>query len=233
MRHRVSPQGASSLAEGVPLGITMTHINGEVAMKLWQFVLCLTLFAPGVRAEDTPAPPNPEAVAAIKALGGNVMAIAQNDPRLDVTLHLADKDVTDDALVSVAKLTNVLWLNLARTKITDGGLAAIKDMKTLERLHLEKTSIGDAGLEHLKGLENLTYLNLYATQVTDAGLVQLHGLKKLKRLFLFETKVTQEGIAALKTAMPELQVIAGIENKPAEPPKPAEEPKPAPAEPAK
>ena len=193
-------------------------------MPLLRTVLIVLLAVHGVRAEDAP-PTNPEAVAAIKALGGNVMAIAQNDPRLDVTLHLADKDVTDAALPQVAKLTNVVWLNLARTKITDAGLAAIRDMKTVERLHLEKTAIGDAGLEHLKGLENLVYLNLYGTPVTDAGLVHLHGLKKLKRLFVFESKVTPEGVAALQVAMPELQVIAGLENKPAEPAKPAEEKK--------
>ncbi len=207
------------------------YIFGEFAMNLMRYLLCLALVSTGVRAEDAPTPPNPEAVAAIKALGGNVMAIAQNDPRLDVTLHLADKEVNDQALASVGKLANVVWLNLARTKITDAGLASIKEMKTLERLHLEKTGITDAGLPHLAGLENLTYLNLYGTQVTDAGLAQLHGLKKLKRLFVFESKVTPEGIAALKTAMPELQVIGGLENKPVEPAKPAEEAKPA--EPAK
>src|SRR5690606_14184092 len=59
---------------------------------------------------------------ALKALGGNVMPIAQNDDRLDVTLHLADKDVTDEHLALVAKLPKVAWLNLAGTKITDAGL---------------------------------------------------------------------------------------------------------------
>ncbi len=199
-------------------------------MKHLPTVLIVFLAIQGVQAEDA-VPPNPEAVAAVKALGGNVMAIAQNDARLDVTLHLADKDVTDEALVQVGKLANVLWLNLARTKITDAGLASIREMKTVERLHLEKTGITDAGLEQLRGLENLTYLNLYGTPVTDAGLVHLHGLKKLKRLFVFESKVTPEGITALKAAMPELQVIAGLENKPAEPVKPAEEAKPAEAAP--
>ncbi len=56
-------------------------------------------------AADAPAPPNPEAVKAVKAVGGNVLAIAQNDPRLDVTLHLADKEVNDAVLVEVAKLS--------------------------------------------------------------------------------------------------------------------------------
>ncbi len=75
-------------------------------MRMWHCALVVILGTGMVRAEDA-APPNPEAVAAVKALGGNVMAIAQNDPRLDVTLHLADKDVTDEVLPQVAKLQNV------------------------------------------------------------------------------------------------------------------------------
>ena len=42
---------------------------------------------------------------------------------------------------------------------------------------------------------------------------------------------SRRAVAALKAAMPELQVIGGLETKPVEPAKPAEEAKPA--EPAK
>jgi Leucine Rich repeat len=196
-------------------------------MKPFAFSAVLSLCTGFVLADDQPAqevPPLDEAAAqAIKDAGGNVMAIAQNDPRLDVTLHLSDQDITDEHLAIVARLTPVVWLNLAGTKITDDGLAQIAGMKTLEKLHLEKTGIGDAGLDHLKGLENLVYLNLYGTKVTDAGLEHLTGLKKLRKLYVWQTGVTDEGIAKLKESLPELDVIAGLELKPAEPP--AEEPK--------
>jgi hypothetical protein len=179
-------------------------------------VVCLCGLA---SAQDKPAPPNAEAVAAIKAIGGNVMPLAQNDGRLDVTLHLSDKEVKDDALAQVEKLSPVAWLNLANTEITDAGLAHLANLKTLEKLHLEKTGIGDAGLEHLKGLENLEYLNVYSTKVTDAGLSQLHGLKKLKRLYVWQSGVTQAGIDALKQALPECKVTAEVKLTPVEPPK--------------
>lgn len=164
------------------------------------------------------------AVEAIRSIGGNVMPIAQNDPRLDVTLNLSSEDVTDDMLVNVAALPDVVWLNLAGTEVTDAGLVHIAGMTTLEKLHLEKTAITDAGLQHLAGLSNLQYLNLYGTQVSDAGLSHLQGLTNLKRLFVWQTQVTDEGIAALKAALPECQVIAGLELAPVEPP--AEEPAP-------
>lgn len=186
-------------------------------------LLLICGFLPELAAQDVP-PPNPEAVAAIKALGGNVMPIAQNDAHLDVTLHLASGDVTDDALAQVAKLDGIVWLNLAGTKVTDAGLAQLANLKSLEKLHLERTSIGDEGLTHLAGLEKLAYLNLYGTKVTDAGLKQLHNLKQLRRVYVWQTGVTDAGMAELKAAIPEVTIIAGLDLKPVEPPKP-EEPK--------
>ena len=122
---------------------------GVVTMRFTALLVLFSGLAVSVlRADDKPQvpPPNAEAVAAIKALGGNVMQIAQNDAHLDVTLHLASSDVTDDALAQVAKLEGVVWLNLAGTKITSAGLAHIKGMKSLQRLHLEKTEVGDEGV---------------------------------------------------------------------------------------
>ena len=87
-----------------------------------------------------------QAVDALKALGGNVMPIAQNDDRLDVTLHLADQDVTDEHLALVAQLPKVAWLNLAGTKVTDAGLEHLAGLTILEKLHLEKTGVTDAAV---------------------------------------------------------------------------------------
>jgi hypothetical protein len=163
---------------------------------------------------------------ALRKLGGNVIAVAQNDPRLDVTLNLAGDAVTDEALTHVAQLPSVIWLNLAGTKITDAGLAKIAGMKSLEKLHLEKTLIGDEGLAHLAGLENLTYLNIYSTQVTDAGLKHLHGLKKLKNLYIWQSKVTEQGAAELKKVLPELQIVGEVKLAAVEEEKKPEEKKP-------
>ena len=182
--------------------------------------------APGAAAPEATAtvvaPPDPALVkAALRDAGGNVMEIAQNDPRLDVSLHLSDRDVTDEVLAPLATMTQVAWLNLAGTKITDTGLVHLAALKGLEKLHLERTAIGDEGLKQLSGLEKLVYLNLYGTQVTDAGLVHLESLKGLRRLYVWQTKVTPEGIAKLKEKLPELRVVAGLELAPVEPPKEA------------
>ena len=181
--------------------------------------------ATGVSAEEKPMPTEAEAaaIAEIKKLGGNVMEIAQNDARLDVAFHLADTKINDTHLASVKNLPRTMILNLRGTEVTDAGLAHLKDLKGLTKLHLEKTKVTDAGLEHLKGLENLEYLNLYGTTVTDAGLKHLEGLKKLKRVYLWQTQATDAGVAALKAAVPEVQIVRALELP--KPPPPAE-PKP-------
>jgi hypothetical protein len=186
----------------------------------------LSLFA-SLSADDVATPqPDPAVVEALRAAGGNVLEIAQNDPRLDVSLHLADQEITDEHLKLVAQLPNVVWLNLAGTKITDAGLATLAEMKSLEKLHLEKTAIGDAGLAHLAGLTNLQYLNLYATQTTDAGLVHLEGLTNLRRLYVWQSQVTPTGMDSLKLKLPELKIVGELTLTPVTPPAAEGEAKP-------
>ena len=178
-----------------------------------------------------------QAVKTLESLGGRVMPIAQNDDRLDVTLHLTDKDVTDEHLALIAKLPKVAWVNLTGTKITNDGLKHLAGLATLEKLHLKDTGVSDPGLAHLTGLNSLVYLNLYATQVSDAGLKHLRRLKNLRSVYVAQTKVTPEGMLRLQAATSPLKVVGNLELKPVEPPKEEkkEEPKKEPAkkEPAK
>ena len=190
----------------------MIRLMGLCGLICWSFVGLTS-------AQEKPAPTDAEkaAMAEVRKAGGQVMELAQNDARLDVAFHLADGKIDDAQLASLKNLPKLAQLNVRGKDITDAGLVNIKDAKGLVRLHLEKTKVTDAGLEQLKGLENLEYLNLYGTAVTDAGLKHLEGLKKLKRLYLWQTPVTDAGVAALKTALPEIQIIRGVE-----PPKPVE-----------
>ena len=189
----------------------------------------LAAFSLGASAQDKkPAQRSDSekaAIAKVRQSGGQVLEIAQNDPRLDVAFHLADGDVKDEHLAPLKEMPSLAHLNLRGTKITDTGLAHLKDAKGLARLHLERTAVTDTGLEHLKALENLEYLNLYGTKVSDAGLKHLEGLKKLRKVYLWETPVTDAGAEQLKKALPDLTIIRGItlaqpaETKPEEPKK--------------
>ena len=151
------------------------------------------------------------AIAEIEKLGGTVRQIAQNTEDKECNFHLSGQELTDDGLVYLKEIENLVWLNLANTKITDVGLAHLSGIKGLSRLHLEKTAVGDDGLAHLGKLENLEYLNLYNTQVSDAGLENLKELKKLKKLFLWQSKVTAEGVAKLKESLAKVDINIGAE----------------------
>jgi Leucine-rich repeat (LRR) protein len=147
----------------------------------------------------------------IRQLGGFAIELAQNDPRLDVSFHLMDKKITVDHLTPLKDLKGLVYLNLRGTEVNDDMLANLASLTSLTRLHLEKTKLTDKGLPHIKGLVNLEYLNLYGTEITDAGLPNLEGLKKLKSLYLWQTKVTDAGVEKLKKALPQTQIIRGIE----------------------
>lgn len=151
------------------------------------------------------------AIAKIQELGGQVLELAQNDPRLVVNFHLADGKVTDDHLVPVEALNEWIYeLNLRGTDITDAGLAHLKSQKALTRLHLEKTKVTDEGLKQLTGLTNLEYLNVYGTAVTDAAVDLLTSLSNLKKVYIWQSKVTVNGVRKLKASLPEAQVIPDL-----------------------
>jgi hypothetical protein len=52
-------------------------------------------------------------------------------------------------------------------------------------------------------------LNLFGTAVSDAGVENLKGLSELRHLYVWQTKVTDAGVAALKKALPNVDVSMG------------------------
>ena len=175
---------------------------------------------------DEPAGAADAAAAAIKELGGSVRSMAINSKDLEVEFHLGGRELTDQGLLHLAALKDVVSLNLKATRITDAGLVHLKDLKKLRRLHLEQTVVGDEGILHLKGLANLEYLNLYGTKVTDKSLEHLTGLKKLDQLYLWQTDVTDEGVAQLAKALPKLTIVRGVDLSKLPPITPAKPPEP-------
>jgi hypothetical protein len=168
------------------------------------------------------------AVEAVRRTGGQVLEIAQNDPRLDVAFHLSNVELTPEVLKTLEGIKGRLaHLNLRGTNLNDELSQYLKPLTELTRLHLEKTAITDAALANLAGMKKLEYLNLYETKITDAGLGALGELPALKKLFVWQTQVTLDGVHKLKAKLPELEIIGGPEEpKPAKPKEPVEAAKP-------
>ena len=96
---------------------------------------------------------------------------------------------------------NITHLDLARSPLTDRALATVARCTNLQVLRLDGTAITDAGLAALAPLSRLTSLNLNRTPVTDQALVPLRRLKTLQKVFLWDTAVTADGVTALQAAL--------------------------------
>ncbi len=169
------------------------------------------------------------ALDAVRKTGGQVLEVAQNDPRLDVAFHLSNVELTPEILTTLDGVkTRLAHLNLRGTNLNDDLSQYLKPLTELTRLHLEKTAITDAALPNLAGMQKLEYLNLYGTNTTDAGLEAIAGISSLKKLYVWETKVTLDGVHKLRAKLPELHIIGGPEEpKPAGPKEAVEAPRPA------
>lgn len=108
-------------------------------------------------------------------------------------------------------IAHLVSADLSATSIGDSSAAQLKDASKLKMLRLGQTKITDNSADTLAALSELESLNLYGTEVTDALLAKLATLPKLKKLYLWQTKVTEEGVKKLKEALPECEVILGVE----------------------
>ncbi|MCB1279764.1 c-type cytochrome domain-containing protein [Prosthecobacter sp.] len=185
--------------------------------------------------------------AKIQALNASLMPLAQDTEQLRLgVINAADKFGDKELALLAPIATQVVWVDLSRSQITDAAVDTLIKMTNLERLHLENTKITDAGIAKLGALQSLEYLNLYGTKTTDGGIAKLGAAKGLKKLFVWQTGVTQAGAKALEGQIPGLKVNVGLTEAeiakltapppapPAPPPAPAkkEEPKKADAKPA-
>lgn len=154
---------------------------------------------------------NAAAVEAARKTGLLVMPLSKEQNQLEVSAVNAKNFSDADAAALPALSEQLVWLKLSNTGVGDATLAQVGKLKNLHKLHLEQTKITDAGLKNLKSLQNLAYLNLYGTSISDAGLVELTSLKNLRTLYLWQTKVSPAGLEQLKKAMPQLEIIGGLD----------------------
>ncbi len=116
------------------------------------------------------------------------------------------RQVFDDSMVAVGKITTLKRLNLWRDVISDAGVSHLSGLTNLTWLNLDNTHMGNPGLEHLRSMTKLTFLHLGSTRVTNEGMPLLTPLTALKDLKVTRTSVTEEGLKPLLEANPSLNV---------------------------
>jgi hypothetical protein len=84
--------------------------------------------------------------------------------------------ISDSGLTEVGKLSRltVLFLNSCRN-LTDDGVEHLTKLTHLQHLELEKTPLTDATLRHLKQMQSLRILDIIGTQITAAGAAELQA----------------------------------------------------------
>jgi formylglycine-generating enzyme required for sulfatase activity/Leucine-rich repeat (LRR) protein len=92
-----------------------------------------------------------------------------------------------------------LSLRLARTNVSDDGLVALQSLPNLVALILTDTHITRAGLENLGVLPNLVTIFLSGTSLSDADLALLSQFPSLRTVVIGGSHLTARGIDALST----------------------------------
>jgi Leucine Rich repeat len=113
-------------------------------------------------------------------------------------------DISDAGLKKICDSTGLEVLNIGINKnITDEGLAHLKKLTRLRDLAISCEKMTDGGIEHLRRLSTLEVLELGTAGLTDRGVARLGELKHLRALTLESTivspkmAITDEGMACL------------------------------------
>jgi Leucine Rich repeat len=98
-------------------------------------------------------------------------------------LRLSGSNISNQALINLHNVPNLIHLDLSKTKIDDDGLDNLKSIPTLRTLYLAGCDgISDNAAEDLSELTGLESLNVANTNLTQAGLLKLGTLKRLRML---------------------------------------------------
>lgn len=90
-------------------------------------------------------------------------------------VRLEGRNISDEEVSYVERLTSLEGLSLTGSAVTDDGLVHLRRLTALRILWLDDTEITDAGLKHLQGFSRLIQLTLTGTQVTQQGVMKLQG----------------------------------------------------------
>ncbi len=104
--------------------------------------------------------------------------------------------ITDDALRTVGRLTNLKEMELRGQDVTNEGLKHLAPLKRLERLDLSETHVTNDGLTELAALKSLKQLSIERCQIDDDGVAALVDHPSLREVYAPRTKITAKAARA-------------------------------------
>ncbi len=116
-----------------------------------------------------------------------------------ISLDLNRKNIADDGVQLLARLTSLEWLDLSGNRISDDGIVSLRRLSKLRHLNVGfcdrsphdeffQERISDAGIAELRGLTELRELNLTLSSITDAGLRTIGRFDRLESLVLQQNR---------------------------------------------
>ena len=110
-----------------------------------------------------------------------------------------NKRLTDSAMDTLVKFSQLEELNISSTQITNAGLGRlVGELTHLKKLNFRNTrTINDAGLKRLLQRPKLEVLLCGNTFITDVGLAHIGELSALQELEVRKTKITDNGLVHL------------------------------------
>lgn len=169
--------------------IVLFIVVGTIAVGMFAFdVIGLTNFT-GIHSF------HPDEISTKEWIEANGGSALRNDFRskykhIHLVIFKNKKDLTDQDLIHLKKLTQLQKLDLSYSGITDKAIPFINELKTLCELDLSGTQITDKGLK-LLSLPELRSLDLNDINITDEGLSGLiEQCPKLKSSSVINTSIS-------------------------------------------
>src|SRR5262245_23725081 len=107
------------------------------------------------------------------------------------------RNLTDNDLAAIGRLTALTELTLAGPGVTDQGIKQLGGLAQLRELRLTSPRITDAGIVSLPPLTELYVLGLNGTQVGDNGVTSLARSPHLINVFLAHTQISDACLPGL------------------------------------
>lgn len=119
-------------------------------------------------------------------------------------LSVASKQLTDEGLRNVGRLSQLQYLFLNSGSIRGEGFASLP--ASIESLTLRTPLAEPSSLAKLSHLNSLQELTLEGVNFTDQSLDSLPSFPQLKQLTLYETTITEQSVAKFKARHPSCRI---------------------------
>ncbi|MCS6865125.1 MAG: hypothetical protein RMJ56_12155 [Gemmataceae bacterium] len=126
--------------------------------------------APQVRPAPSASLTAPEAIAALRARGAEIITSDGQPDSPVARVHMTGPKFGDDDLKLLRPFTYLHYLDLSGSRVTDNGLITLLDFEQLYMIDLSGTAITDVGAVRLAKLPHLSDLRFADTAITDKTL---------------------------------------------------------------